>query len=347
MEYIKLGTSDLAVSRICLGCMGFGDPKAGQHSWTLGFEETRKIIKYALEKGINFFDTALAYQGGTSEEYVGKSLRELAVRENVVVATKFLPRTDAEIESGVSVREHIRRSLQDSLDHLGMEYVDLLIYHMWDYRSELIEILEALDELIGEGKVRAIGISNCFAWQLARANDLAREHGLHPFVSVQNHYNLIFREEEREMAALCKEDDIAMTPYSSLAAGRLSRKPEESTRRFREDRYARFKYDHSEQEDQKIIREVERTAEERNVSMTTVSLAWLLTRVTAPVVGMTKESQVDAAAEAVEFQLTKEEIRRLEELYIPHRLAGVMAENQNPDGGWKPEPVRENLQILK
>ena len=217
METRTLGNSDLRVSRICMGCMGFGDPGRGQHAWTLDEEHSRQILRRGLELGVNFFDTAIAYQSGTSEQYLGRALRDFARRDEVVVATKFLPRTPQEIEAGVSAREHIESSLNTSLKNLGMDYVDLYIYHMWDYATPLYDILEALDRVVRAGKARYIGISNCFAYQLAKANALAAREGFAPFVSVQGHYNLLFREEEREMARLCAEDNIAMTPYSPLA----------------------------------------------------------------------------------------------------------------------------------
>lgn len=205
MKYKKLGNSDLIVSNICLGCMGFGDSAKGQHSWTLNEENSEEIIKYALEKGINFFDTAIAYQSGTSEEYLGRILKKYIEREKVVIATKFLPRTEDEIEKGISGQQHIETMLNKSLENLGMEYVDLYIYHMWDYNTPLYDIMEGLNNIIKAGKIKYIGISNCFAWQLAEANALAEKYGFAKFISIQGHYNLIFREEEREMIPYCKE----------------------------------------------------------------------------------------------------------------------------------------------
>lgn len=223
MQYTRLGKSDLLVSRICMGCMGFGDPSTGQHRWTLDETASREIIRYALEQGINFYDTAIAYQNGSSERYVGRALREMAKREDVVLATKFLPRTAAQIAGGISGKQAITRSLDQSLRNLGMDYIDLYIYHIWDYNTPVIDVLEALHAAVAAGKVRAIGISNCYAWQLAKANALAEREGLTSFVSVQSHYNLIMREDERELFGLCAEDNIAMTPYSALASGRLAR----------------------------------------------------------------------------------------------------------------------------
>ncbi len=335
MEYTKLGKSDLTVSRICMGCMGFGDSGAGQHSWTLNEERSREIIKRGLELGVNFYDTAIAYQSGTSEQYVGRALRDFAKRGEVVVATKFLPRTKEEIEAKVTGQQHIEKMLDKSLQNLGMDYVDLYIYHMWDYQTPIYDILEGLSKAVKSGKARYIGISNCYAWQLAKANALAEKEGFPQFVSVQGHYNLIFREEEREMTPFCYGDNIALTPYSALASGRLSRQPGEDSKRLREDSYAKFKYDCTKEQDEVIIQRVRELAEKRNVTMTEISLAWLLTKVTSPIVGATKMSHIETAAKAVELKLTDEEISCLEEPYLPHPLAGVMAQN-------KPENAMKN-----
>ena len=327
MKYTTLGNSHLTVSRICMGCMGFGDAAHGQHAWTIDEEHSREIIRRGLELGVNFFDTAIAYQSGTSEQYLGRALRDFAKRDDVVVATKFLPRTNEEIEAGISGQEHIRRSLEKSLQNLGMDHVDLYIYHIWDYQTPIHDILEGLNNMVKAGKTRYIGISNCFAWQLCRANDIAQQEGFAKFVSVQGHYNLIFREEEREMAPLCRADNIAMTPYSSLAGGRLSKHPGETSKRLREDDYARLKYDGAADVDAPIIARVAKLADRHGVSMTEISLAWLLTKVTAPVVGATKLHHIEGAARAVDLQLTPEECAYLEELYVPHALVGVMAQN--------------------
>ena len=327
MKYAKLGKSDLTVSRICMGCMGFGDSSNGQHGWTLDDSASREIIKYGLENGINFYDTAIAYQNGTSEQFVGRALRDFGKRDDFVIATKFLPRSQEEIEKNVSGQKHIENSLNQSLKNLGLDYVDLYIYHMWDYHTPMEEIMEGLHEVVKAGKARYVGISNCFAWQLAKANFYARENGLTEFVSIQGHYNLIAREEEREMAPFCYDQNIAMTPYSALASGRLSKKTGETSARLEKDAYAKFKYDKTAESDNLIIERVMEIAEKKGVSMTEVSLAWLLTKVTSPVVGATKRSHVDGAVKAVDLVLSEEEIDCLEELYVPHALAGVMAQN--------------------
>lgn len=327
MKYTKLGNSDLNVSRVCMGCMGFGDPARGQHSWTLDEEHSREIIKHGLELGINFFDTAIAYQSGTSEQYLGRALKDFAKRDDVVVATKFLPRTPEEIEAGVTGQQHIENMLNKSLENLGMDHVDLYIYHMWDHQTPIYDILDGLNRMVKAGKTRYIGISNCFAWQLAKANALAEKEGFAKFVSIQGHYNLIFREEEREMVPFCREDNIALTPYSALAGGRLSKHRGETSKRLAEDSYAKLKYEDTESQDQVIIDRVAEIAEKRGVTMTEVSLAWLLTKVTSPVVGATKFRHVEGAAKAVDLELTDDEIAYLEEPYVPHKLVGVMAQN--------------------
>lgn len=337
MKYTKLGNSDLTISRICMGCMGFGDAARGQHSWTIDEEHSREIIKRGLELGVNFYDTAIAYQSGTSEQYVGRAIRDFAKREDVVIATKFLPRTPEEIEQGISGQQHIENMIDTSLKNLGMDYVDLYIYHMWDWQTDIYDIMDGLNRIVKAGKARYIGISNCFAWQIAKANALAEKEGFAKFISIQGHYNLIFREEEREMVPYCEEEHIALTPYSALASGRLSRKPGDGdTKRAAEDTYAKFKYDATADQDDLIINRVAELAEKHDVSMTEISLAWLLTKVTAPVVGATKLHHIEGAAKAVDMNLTAEEITYLEEPYVPHSLAGVMAQN-------KPAAVKKNM----
>ena len=229
MQYTTLGNSDLKVSKICLGCMGFGDSKGGMHSWTLDEEKTREVIKHALDLGINFFDTALAYAGGTSEQYLGRALKDFAKREDVVIATKFLPMPQEVRDNGISVKKYINDCLNSSLNNLGVEYIDLYIYHCYDEKMPIEEIMETLNEAVMAGKVKYIGISNCFAWQIAKANYIAEKHGWAKFISVQGHYNLLFREEEREMVPYCKDANVALTPYSALAAGRLSKNRQQTS----------------------------------------------------------------------------------------------------------------------
>lgn len=327
MEYTKLGNSDLSVSRICMGCMGFGEAGNGQHSWTIDENHSREIIKKGLELGVNFFDTAIGYQSGTSEQYLGRAIKDFTARDKAVIATKFLPRTQDEIENGITGQQHIERMLNKSLKNLGTDYIDLYIYHMWDYQTPLYDIMEGLNNAVKSGKVRYIGISNCYAYQLAKANALAEKEGFAKFVSVQGHYNLIFREEEREMTKLCREDNIAMTPYSALAGGRLSKRPGETSKRLQEDSYAHLKYDSTSAQDSLIIDRVLKLSEKHGVSMTEIAIAWLLTKVTSPIVGATKLHHIEDTVKAVEFKLTDDEIKFLEEPYVPHRLVGVMAQN--------------------
>lgn len=327
MQYTKLGNSDLNISRICMGCMGFGEAGNGQHSWTVDETHSRGIIKKGLELGISFFDTAIAYQSGTSEQYLGRAIKDFAKRDDVVIATKFLPRTNEEIETGVTGQQHIEKMLDKSLENLGMDYVDLYIYHMWDYNTPLYDVMEGLNNAVKSSKARYIGISNCFAYQLAKANVLAEKEGFAKFVSVQGHHNLIFREEEREMARLCRADNIAMTPYSALAGGRLAKRPGETSKRLQEDSYAHLKYDATAEQDGIIIDRVAQLADKYGVSMTEISLAWLLTKVTAPIVGATKLHHIEGVAKAVDLTLTADEIAYLEEPYVPHKLVGVMAQN--------------------
>ena len=326
MQHRALGKTSLMVSPVCMGCMGFGDAAQGQHSWTLGEADSRAILLQGLESGINFFDTAIAYQSGTSEQYLGRALRDFARREEVVVATKFLPRTQAEIESGIGGQEHIQKMLDQSLRNLGMDYVDLYIYHMWDYQTPLIDIMDGLNRAVKAGKARYIGISNCFAWQLCKANALAEREGWAKFVSVQGHYNLIFREEEREMIPFCQEEGIALTPYSALAGGRLAKQPGE-TSRLEEDSYAHLKYDATQMQDARVIDRVAALAQRRGASMTAVALAWLMAKGAVPVVGMTKPRHVKGAVDACALRLTETEIAWLEEPYVPHALVGIMAQN--------------------
>lgn len=328
MEYVKLGNSQLNVSRLCLGCMGFGDPTIGQHSWTVDEEHTREIIGRTLKLGVNFFDTAIAYQLGTSEQFVGRALRDMAQRDDVVVATKFLPRTEEEIATGIDGRQHVMNSIDASLEHLGMDHVDLYIYHIWDYKTPAEEILAGMNDAVKAGKARYIGIANAYAYQVAMMNALAEKNGWAKFISVQNHYNLIMREEEREMVPYCRETGIAMTPYSALASGKLAKRPGETSKRQAEDSFMHFKYDATAEQDDRIVERVMELADRYGVEMTQVSLAWLLTKVESPIVGATKLHHIEGAVKALDLQLSADDIRYLEEPYVPHNLSGVMAVNK-------------------
>lgn len=257
-----------------------------------------------------------------------------------------MPRTQDEIANNVTGQQHIVNMLNTSLKNLGMDYVDLYIYHMWDWQTDIFDILDGLNNAVKSGKVRYIGISNCYAWQLAKANALAEKCGFAKFISVQGHYNLIFREEEREMVPFCNEENIALTPYSALASGRLSRQPEAETKRLREDNYAKFKYDLTRGQDAVIISRVSELAEKRNVTMTEIALSWLLTKTTSPIAGATKIDHIEDAAKSVDLVLSDEEISYLEEPYVPHALAGVMAQNK-PENAKQKHVWSTGDQIIK
>lgn len=328
MEYTTLGHSGIRISKICLGCMGLSDPTVpGGRTWAAGADDARETIRLALEGGINFFDTAAAYIG--AERRLGEALRAYAKRDEVVVATKFLPRTNDEIEAGVSVRSHILGSLDKSLAELGMDYVDLFICHMWDYGSPIEEVMAAMNEAVQSGKARAIGLSNAFAWQLMKANDLAERKGWAKFASMQGNMSLIYREEEREMVPCCRDQGMAYTCYSPLASGKLCRRggADEATKRFKEDAYMHFKYDKTAAADQLVIDRVAELAEKRGVSMTEVSLAALIASGYVPIAGATKPSQIAAMVRSCDLTLSPEELAWLREPYVPHGLVGVMAQN--------------------
>ena len=329
MQYAKLGRTDIEVSRFCLGCMGFGEVREGAlHTWTLGPDDTRQIIGQALGAGINFFDTAMAYSFGTSEEYVGAALRSLAPRDQWVIATKVSARSPQAIEQYPDGRAYVTAMLDASLRRLGVDTIDLYYLHSWDYHTPIEQVMEAMNDAVAAGKVRALGISNCHPYQLAKANALAEAWGWARFDVIQSHMNLIAREDERELLQLCAEDQISTVPYSSLAAGRLSRRPGETSKRLEQDTFAKGKYDATAEQDAAIIARVAELADARGTSMTAVSLAWLLTKVTSPIVGATKPHHIEGPAAAADLVLTPEEIAYLEEPYVPHALVGVMAQNR-------------------
>ena len=317
MKYTQLGKSDLKVSRIALGCMSFGVPKRGTHPWSLDEEQTRPFIKQALELGINFFDTANVYSDGTSEEIVGRALRDFAKREEIVLATKvFFPMTDGSNEGGLS-RRAILAAIDDSLRRLGMDYVDLYQIHRWDEKTPIEETLEALHDVIKAGKARYIGASSMYAWQFAKALYLADANGWTRFVSMQNHYNLLYREEEREMMPLCLEEQIAVIPWSPLARGRLTRpwSEKDATKRAAGDEFGKTLYARTEDADRLVVDRVNDVAAARGVSAAQVALAWMLNKpfITAPIIGATKPHHLQDAAAAVELELSPGEIAKLEE----------------------------------
>lgn len=326
MDYLKLGNTGLDVSRLCLGTMGFGDPASGFHEWVLKEVESIPVIRKAIDMGINFFDTANVYSYGESERILGKALNEYANRDEIVVATKmFVPMKEAPNSGGLS-RKEIFHQIDQSLARLKMDYVDLFIIHRWDYHTPIEETMEALHDLVKTGKVRYIGASAMYAWQFAKAQAAADKHGWTKFVSMQNHLNLLYREEEREMMPLCEDQRIAVTPYSPLAAGRLTRDWEDSTARFQTDQIAKSKYDQTEPQDRVIVERVAEIAQSHGIDRVSVSLAWLLQKkqVAAPIIGATKESHLAKAAGALDVNLTTEEIAYLEAPYLPHNVVGAI-----------------------
>ena len=324
MEYVKLGNTGLDVSRICLGCMSFGDPERWLHKWALDEEASRPIIKRALDLGVNFFDTANVYSIGKSEEILGRALKEYANRDKVVIATKvFGKMREGPNGAGLS-RKAIMSEIDNSLARLNTDYVDLYIIHRWDYDTPIEETMKALHDVVKSGKARYIGASAMYAWQFQKALYVAEKNGWTRFVSMQNHLNLLYREEEREMLPLCKEEKIAVTPYSPLAAGRLARDLTETTKRYETDQIAKMKYDATAEADKLVIERLAEVAEKRGVPRAHIALAWLLHKepVVAPVIGATKISHLESAVESLSVQLTPEEISFLEEPYVPHPIVG-------------------------
>ncbi|MGC6588831.1 aldo/keto reductase [Paenibacillus sp. Dod16] len=324
MEYVKLGNTGMDVSRLCLGCMGFGIAERGHHQWVLNEENSRPVIKKALELGINFFDTANMYSGGTSEEIVGRALKDYGNRDEVVLATKVrFPMRQGPNAAGLS-RKAIMTEIDHSLSRLGTDYVDLYQIHRWDYDTPIEETMEALHDVVKAGKARYIGASAMYAWQFLKAKHIAEKNGWTPFVSMQNHYNLIYREEEREMLPLCKTEKIAVIPYSPLAGGRLTKDPQDKTHRSETDQMIKQKYDATADTDRLIIDQVAAIADKHDVQRAQIALAWLLQKepVTAPIIGATKVTHLEDAVSALSIRLTPEEISSLEEPYVPHRIVG-------------------------
>ena len=324
MEYGKLGNTGLDVSRICLGCMSFGDPERWLHKWALDEEASRPIIKRAPDLGINFFDTANVYSIGKSEEILGRALKDYANRDKVVIATKvFGKMREGPNGAGLS-RKAIMSEIDNSLTRLNTDYVDLHIIHRWDYNAPIQETMKALHDVVKSGKARYIGASAMYAWQFQKALYVAEKNGWTRFVSMQNHLNLIYREEEREMLPLCKEEKIAVTPYSPLASGRLARDLAETTKRYETDQIAKMKYDATAEADKLVVERLAEVAGKRGVPRAHIALAWLLHKepVVAPVIGATKISHLESAVESLSVQLTPEEISFLEEPYVPHPIVG-------------------------
>ena len=323
MEYVTLGKSDLKVSRLCLGCMSFGDSKAGFAEWLLNQEQTDEMIKRALDLGINFFDTANGYGKGTSEIYVGNSFKKFVKnRKDIIVATKVF------FNPGMLSKEAILREIDGSLKRLQLDYVDLYIIHRWDYTHPIEETMEALNECVKSGKVRYIGCSALYPYQLLKANMVAREHGWAEFISIQNHYNIIYREDERDLVQLVEEEGMSMTPYSPLAAGRVCRMwDDNNTERGQKDRFVKTLYD---PDNIPIVQRIKEIAEKMKITMAQVSLAWILSKkcVASPVIGCTKIKQLEELVEGTKVKLSEEDIKYLEELYKPHKIIGALSKEQ-------------------
>ncbi|MCY7965064.1 aldo/keto reductase [Bacillus inaquosorum] len=324
MDYVKLGHSGLEVSRLCLGCMSFGAAEKWVHQWVLDEEKSRPIIKKALELGINFFDTANVYSMGASEEILGRALKDYANRDEIVLATKVHQRMHEGPNGAGLSRKAIMSEIDKSLKRLGTDYVDLYIIHRWDYHTPIEETMEALHDVVKAGKARYIGASAMYAWQFQKALHVAEKNGWTKFVSMQNHLNLIYREEEREMLPLCKEEKMGVTPYSPLASGRLTREWSETTHRSEIDQIQKSKYDATADADWLVVERLAAIAEKHGVSRTHIALAWLLQKepVTAPIIGTTKMSHLEDAVRALSVKLTSEEIALLEEPYVPHPIVG-------------------------
>ncbi|MBA2941246.1 aldo/keto reductase [Paenibacillus sp. CGMCC 1.16610] len=326
MDYVKLGNTGLDVSRICLGCMSFGVAERWVHPWVLDEERSRPIIKRALEHGINFFDTANVYSDGTSEEIVGRALKDYANRDEIVLATKVHFRMHQGPNGAGLSRKAIMSEIDKSLKRLGTDYVDLYQIHRWDYNTPIEETMEALHDIVKAGKARYIGASAMYAWQFLKALHTAEKNGWTRFVSMQNHLNLIYREEEREMLPLCREEKIGVIPYSPLASGRLTRDWSEATHRSETDQVQKSKYDATANTDKLIVERVAAIAEQHGVPRAQIALAWLLQKepVTAPIIGATKMSNLEDAVAALSISLTREEVASLEEPYVPHRVIGAV-----------------------
>lgn len=323
MEYVKLGNTGLDVSKICLGCMSFGDSEKWIHDWVLNEEDSRKIIKKALDLGINFFDTANIYSMGTSEEYLGRALKDYAKREEVVIATKIYNRMHEGPNGQGLSRKSIMQEVEASLERLGTDYIDLLYIHRWDYETPIEETMRALNDLVRSGKVHYIGASSMYTYQFQQAQNIAERNGWTKFVAMQNHYNLVYREEEREMNRYAKETGVALVPYSPLAAGRLAREWDAESERMKTDEVAKRKYDSTEEMDRQIIEEVEKVAGKHQATRAQIATAWLWEKgVVAPIVGITKEKYLDDFVGALDIKLDEEDMQALEEHYIPHPIMG-------------------------
>lgn len=319
MEYTKLGNSGIEISRLCLGCMSFGDPASKMHAWTLDPDQSEAIIRHALDLGINFFDTANCYSAGTSEEYLGRAIKRNVARDKVVLASKVY------FNEGALSAKAIEREIEGTLRRLGTDYLDLYIIHRFDYGTPVEETMEALHKLVKAGKVRALGASAMYGYQFYNMQLAARDNGWTAFSSMQNHYNPLYREDERELIPVCRQMNVALTPYSPLAAGRCARPNwEADTMRSKTDVVAHGKYDSTEEQDKTIAARIKELADKYSATMTQVTLAWHYAKgVASPVIGATKTKYLDDAAGAFNIKLTKEDVAYIDELYMPHKITGA------------------------
>lgn len=326
MEYTKIGNTEIEVLKLCVGCMSFG--KAGtMNDWTLNETQSEEVIKHALDVGINFFDTANGYSAGTSEEYLGKAIKKNVARDKVVIASKVY------FNEGRLSRKAILREIEGTLTRLDTDYLDLYIIHRFDYETPMEETMEVLHELVKAGKVRAIGASAMYGYQFYNMQLIAKEHGWTPFSTMENHYNLLYREDERELIPICKQMNVSLMPYSPLAAGHLARAEWTSdSLRGKTDRVAKGKYDRMEEQDMHIVKRVQELAEKHQCKMSQIAIAWQWAKgVAAPIIGATKAQYLDDAAGALQVQLTLEEVAYLEEMYVPHPIVGAI--DKNPEQG--------------
>ena len=321
MEYTKLGNSGIEVSRLCLVCMSFGDTASQMHVWTLDPEQSEKIIRHALDLGINFFDTANCYSAGTSEEYLGRAIKKNVARDKVVLASKVY------FNDGKLSKAAIAREIDGTLRRLGTDYLDLYIIHRFDYDTPVEETMEALDALVKAGKVRALGASAMYGYQFYTMQLAARDNGFTPFVSMQNHYNPLYREDERELIPICRQMNVALTPYSPLAAGRVARPNwDADTMRSKTDKVAHSKYDSTEETDTAIAMRIRELAEKRGATMTQIAFAWHFAKgIASPIIGATKEKYLDDAVGAFAINLTVEEVAYIDEPYVPHKIMGALS----------------------
>lgn len=347
MKTRTLGTTGIQLPPLCLGTMSFSEDAEKARAWSVDYPASKAIVKAALEAGLYFFDTAPVYSDGSSEKALGRALKELGVkREDVLIATKFYPRSQEEIDAGVTMNQHIRAWVEGSLKRLQTEYIDLLYMHMWDWNTPIEETLQVLSDLIDEGKIRASGLSNVFAWQAAMSCEKAAALHLHPISAIENQWNLISRNDETELVPCAEHYNLTLIPYASLAGGRLARPLGTVTRRSQTDLYGAKKFSTQKEADSKIIRELEAIAGELNVSMSSVALAWLMEQGAVPLAGATSAGQIAGLKEACDVRLSPEQKARLEEDYVPHVITGVLAEHTPQQHCYQAYNIRSMKEIL-